>query len=141
MNPFTLIGFFLMLFCATKYVNAVPVASDSAITSDNASAVFEFNNGDGKLDNLLHNAAEMNTITESVQIPQTTTTTTSPTTTRRPANKPQKSKPKRPNPKHIKHRRAQPDCRFERPSNRVKPAESGIQMPSIFISTGWGPGR
>lgn len=131
MNPFTLIGVFLALFCATKYVNAIPVASDAAITSDNASTAL---NSDAKLDNLLYNAVDINKSSESVVPHQPTIQQT----TRKPQNESQKPKPRRRRP--MKYRRAQPDCRTEKPTT-TKPTKIAILMPNLFISQSWGPGR
>lgn len=131
MNPLTQIGFFLALFCAITYANAVPVASDAAITSDNGPTPL---NNDAKLDNLLYNAVDINKSSESVVSHLPTTQQM----TRRPQNELQKPKPRRRRPN--KYRRAQPDCRTEKPTT-TKPTKIAILMPNLFISQSWGPGR
>lgn len=139
MNPFTLIGFFLVLFCATKYVNAVPVTSDAtnlAVTAENLTTV---RNDEEKLDNLLYNIGDSINASENESFNEVTIAQT----TRKPQSTTQK-------PNTIRRRRVirrrprkQPDCRSMTTEKPITPKPTQIvnQFPSLFISGGWGPGR
>lgn len=144
MNPFNLIGFLLVIFCATIHVNAVPIASDAAdlaVTAENETTV---QNNDAKLDALVYETVGVIKSSESVSVDETTIDQT----TQRPQSETQKPKPKiHKRVKKSKTRRRprkQPDCR---PPTTVrppmpKPTQLVIQLPNLFISNpGWGPGR
>lgn len=140
MNPFTLIGFFLVLFCAMKYVNAVPIATDaseSALTAENLTTV---RNNEQNLDNLLYNTNDSIKSSENVSLNQSTIEQT----TQKPQNDAQKTKSKTRKRVYRRRRtRTQPDCRpvtTEKPTT-PKPTQLGVLLPNLFISQSWGPGR
>lgn len=143
MNPFNLIGFFLVLFCGIIYANAVPIASDatnSAVTADNLT---NERTNDEKLDNLLYNT-DLIKSSENVSLDQQAIIEL---TTQKPHSETEKPKSKSRRRVKVRRRartqRGQPDCKpptTERPTT-TKPTKLVILIPNLFISQSWGPGR
>lgn len=125
MNPFTLIGLFLVIFCGIKHVNAIPIASDSAISAENRTSVLDS-------DEKLYNTTDTSKSLENVEVVQLTVAQTT-------------QKPKSKTRRRIKRRKAsaQPDYRqttAKKPSTpKAMPLRS--YLPHIFVTQNWGPGR
>lgn len=139
MNPFTLIGFFLALFCVIKHANAIPVtldATNSATLTDSTTSLL---NNDEKMNSLLYKTADTSGSLETVNLSQSIVETT----THKPHDE---TKPrKRRGPRHRKMSSTRSDCRTTTTappkSTTTKPTKVYVQFPGLFISHSWGPGR
>lgn len=137
MNPFTLIGFFLALFCGIKHANAIPVTLDATNSVDSTTSVL---NNDEKMNSLLYKTADTNGSLEAVNLSQSIVETT----TRKPHT--DESKPRRRRgQRHRKMSSTRSDCRtITTPppkTTTTKPTKVYVQFPGLFISHSWGPGR
>lgn len=143
MNPFTLIGFFLVLFCGTAYVNASPrFTRDAANSAAVAESTTDLLNNEERLNTLLYKTAEDTSISsENANLSQTIVETT--TTTRKPQNAEESKPRRRRRPRHRRPSSSRPDCRTTttpKPTT-TKPTKVYVQFPGLFISHSWGPGR
>lgn len=124
MNPFTLIRFFLVIFCTTKYTNSVPITSNTSESAVRAKNLTNFNN----IEKLYQDTINVSDTLENAKAVQTKISSTK----RRRHSETQKPKPK-------VHRKINTT---EKPmTTKPHPTESAFVMPNLFMSTGWGPGR
>lgn len=130
MNPFTLIGFVLLLICGAKYAIAAPVASVNSVATTEIASNIVSND-----DRLLNSSSDIKS-TESRTAIQAVPERATPK---------QQNKQQKPNNQRRKMIRMVVDCRpIERSTTKQakhKPS-SHINHPfDLFISHGWGPGR
>lgn len=143
MKPNNLIGFLLVAFYATNHVFAVPIASDASDLATTAENGTNVQNNDEKLENLPSDNAIDVKSSENVSVDETTieqTTQKASSSTQKPKSNGRRRVKKS---KSRRRPRKQPDCRQATTVKPVAPKPSPVsyQIPTIFISTGWGPGR
>lgn len=135
MNPFTMIGFLLVVFYVSEYVNAIPIASDEtnlAVAAQNSKTIL---NNTQIVENLLHNVNDVSKLIGNNEIKQTeisSTTRRPSSTTQRPKQKP---KTKGQIVKIVRIRKT--PKQHESPPPTEKP-NSLSPFPSIWMTTGWG---
>lgn len=127
----------MALLLATNYANAVPVSNDAIISAAIEETATNLMPTDDKLDKLLHKTGSASTSSENVNRSQSIAEQT----TQKPHNEASKPKMKRRRRGHRKVSRMQPDCRTTEKPTTTKPTKIYIQIPNLFISQSWGPGR
>lgn len=124
MNPFTLIRFFVVIFCTAKYTNSVPITSNTSESGVRAKNLTNFNN----IEKLSQNTINVSDTLENARAIQTTISST---------KRKRQSETQKPKPKLFKKINI-----TEKPmTTKPHPTEAAFVMPNLFMSYGWGPGR
>lgn len=138
MNPFMLIGFFVALFCGIKYANAMPMSQNVAHSVGVTDSTTTSLNNEDKMNTLLYKISDTNVSSDTVNLNQTLVETTT--------HKSQNDESKLRRRRRLRHRKySHSDCRTTTTTTpkptTTKPTKLIVQLPGLFTSHSWGPGR